>query len=167
MSAPAGIVRLAGKVTAVFVLDSATTAPPVGAVPFNVIVSVAFAPPITVAGLILTDKRTAGVTVRFALFVTPEETAEIATVAVEETPEVETGNVALVAPGATVILAGTLATLTFPLDSVTTRPPAGAAPVSVTVPVEAAPLTTEAGVKPRVERAILTLTVSTAVFTPL
>jgi hypothetical protein len=68
---PAGIVRLAGKITAVLVLDSATTAPPVGAVPFNVIVTVEVALPITVVGLKLTDKSAAGVTARFALLVTP------------------------------------------------------------------------------------------------
>src|SRR5438876_9565197 len=53
-----------------------------------------------------------------------------------------TENVALVAPAAIVTLDGVLATFVLLLESVTTAPPDGAAPVSVTVPVEeCAPLT--------------------------
>lgn len=56
-----------------------------------------------------------------------------------------TVNVALVAPAATVTLAGVLATVVLLLDSVTTAPPAGAAPLSVTVPVEEFPPVTLVG----------------------
>src|SRR5260370_36039534 len=52
-------------------------------------------------------------------------------------PLVLTVNVALVAPAATVPLEGPLATAVLLLESVTTAPPDGAAPLKVTVPVEA------------------------------
>jgi hypothetical protein len=63
---------------------------------------------------------------------------------------VVTEKVAVVAPDATVTLAGTCATAVLPLDSVTTAPPAGAAAANVTVPVDEAPPTTEAGFSPTV-----------------
>src|SRR5438309_12118008 len=47
-----------------------------------------------------------------------------------------TVNVALVAPAATVTLEGTLTAAVLLLESATCAPPAGAAPVNVTVPVE-------------------------------
>lgn len=61
------------------------------------------------------------------------------------TAVVATLNVALVAPAATVTLAGTVATAVSLLDSVTTAPPAGAAAVKVAVPCDELPPITLAG----------------------
>ena len=58
------------------------------------------------------------------------------TVVDASTALVLTVNVALVAPATTVTLDGVLATFALLLESVTTAPPDGAAPLSVTVPVE-------------------------------
>jgi hypothetical protein len=58
---------------------------------------------------------------------------------------VVTVNVALVAPAATVTLAGTVATDVLLLLSVTTAPPVGAALLNVTVPVEELPPVTLVG----------------------
>ena len=148
------------------VVDNATTTPPVGAFPLRVTVPVEETPPTTVAGLILTDNRDAGVTVRFAFRVVPEYEAEITVVELAATAEVETVNVALVAPAETVTLAGTDAMVVSALDNATTAPPAGAAPASVTVPVAVAPLTTVIGFRLKADIPA-TLTESTAVRTPL
>ena len=52
------------------------------------------------------------------------------------TAVVFTVNVALLAPAATVTVAGTVAAAVLPLIRETTAPPVGAGPLSVTVPVE-------------------------------
>jgi hypothetical protein len=58
---------------------------------------------------------------------------------------VVTENVALVAPAATVTLAGTWAAVVLLLDRETAAPPVGAAPLSVTVPVDDVPPVTLVG----------------------
>jgi hypothetical protein len=64
-----------------------------------------------------------------------------------------TMNEALVTPAATVTLEGTLATVGLPLESAICAPPAGAGPLSVTVPVEdCTPPTTLVGFKLSDER---------------
>ena len=77
---------------------------------------------------------------------------------------VPTAKVAVVAPAATVTVAGTVAAFALLLASVTTRPPAGAAALSVTVPVVAAPPTTDAGLTATVLSATAGFTVRVAVF---
>lgn len=86
--------------------------------------------------------------------------AEVLALAVD----VVTVNVAVLAPSATVTLAGTVATDVLLLESVTTTPPAVAGAVNVTVPVEEEPPTTERGLRLRLERVgLLEFTVSVAV----
>jgi hypothetical protein len=69
---------------------------------------------------------------------------------VELTAVVVTVKVAVVAPAATVTLAGTVADALL-LDKLTAAPPVGAALLSVTVPVELEPPVTAAGFKLREE----------------
>jgi len=64
------------------------------------------------------------------------------------TPLVLTVNVALVAPAATVTLEGTVTAAVLLLESATCAPPAGAAPLNVTVPVEELPPVTLVGFSP-------------------
>jgi len=64
------------------------------------------------------------------------------------TPLLLTVNVALVAPAATVTLEGTVAAAVLLLESATCAPPAGASPLSVTVPVEELPPVTLVGFSP-------------------
>src|SRR5579871_218523 len=65
---------------------------------------------------------------------------------------VVTVNVAVVAPAATVTLAGTCAAEVLLLDSATLAPPVGAAPLSVTVPVDELPPVTLVGLTDTVDR---------------
>jgi hypothetical protein len=64
----------------------------------------------------------------------------------EATPLVVMVNVALLEPAGIATFAGGWAAAVLLLCKVTEIPPAGAAPVSVTVPVELLPPTTDAGV---------------------
>jgi hypothetical protein len=70
---------------------------------------------------------------------------------------------AVVALAATVTLEGTVATLVLLLVSVTTAPPAGAGPLSVTVPVDEFPPVTELGLRVK-ELGTGAFTVRAAVF---
>ena len=81
----------------------------------------------------------------------------------EPTAEVVIVNVALVAPAATVTLAGTWAAVVLLLVRVTTAPPDGAGPVKVTVPVDEVPPFTEAGLR-LTEVSVAAVTVKVVVF---
>ena len=72
-------------------------------------------------------------------------------------------NVVEVDPAGTVTDAGTVAAAVLLLESVTSTPPAGAAEVSVTVPVDVAPPTTAVGLIATAERAAAGFTVNVAV----
>jgi hypothetical protein len=134
--APPATVTLAGTVAAALFEASVMVSPPAGAGPFSVTVPVEVPPPAMVAGLRVRDEVLIRLTVRLALRVVPPSEAEMATVVLVVTGTVVTVNVAVVAPAATVTLAGTVATAVLFDASVTTAPPAGAAAASVTVPVE-------------------------------
>ena len=150
---PAATVTLAGTAaTPVLLLDSATTAPPVGAAAVSVAVPCDEAPPTTLVGLTDSAERDAaggggagGVTVSVAVLAAPPYDPVIVAEVDAVTACVVTVNVALVPPAATVTLAGTVATPVLLLDSATTAPPVGAAAVSVAVPCDEVPPTTLVG----------------------
>jgi hypothetical protein len=96
----------------------------------------------------------------------PPLVAEIVTELEVVTVLVVTVKVALVALAGTVTLAGTVATVDLLLERVTTEPPAGAGPESVTVPVDGAGPLTGRGFS---DKALIVgaVTVKEAVFVPL
>src|SRR5262249_46198563 len=95
-----------------------------------------------------------GFTVRGAVLVTPPRAPLIVTGVAAVTAVVVTLKVALLAPAATVTLAGTPATVVLLIDRVTTAPPAGAGAVRVAVPVLlAAPPTRLVGLSVSVDSA--------------
>jgi hypothetical protein len=92
-----------------------------------------------------------GFTVSVAVLVTPASTAEMVAAVAAVTGLVVTVKVAPVAPAGTVMLAGTAAAVELS-DSVTSAPPVGAAPVSVTLPCVVPPPVTLAGFTDTLDR---------------
>ena len=156
--APLGIVRLAGTVAApVLLLEREMTAAPLGAGPLKVTVPVEVPAPATLLGFSVSEVRVApemgvGVTVSVAFCgVAPAREAEILTVVEVVTAMVVTGNVPTVPPAATITLEGTVATDVLLLARETTVPPAGAAVLIVTLPVDGFPPLTLVGFNVRDE----------------
>ena len=90
-------------------------------------------------------------TVNRAILVTPPKEAEMVTGVDATTEKVDTVNVTLLLPAGTVTLSGTVAPVVLLLERVTSAPPAGAAALKVTVPVEDAGPTTLVGLSARLE----------------
>ena len=142
---PAATVTVPGTIADELLDASATNKPPVGAGPLSVTVPVDDVPPATVVGFNTTDVVTGAVTVSDAFALVVNAPAEIVDVAFVATGDVETVNVAVVWPSATVTVAGPVAALLFEDVRLTTVPPAGAAASRVTVPVLDVPPTTDPG----------------------
>lgn len=99
-----------------------------------------------------------------ARLVVPLKRAEIADEVAELTPVVDTVKLAVLVFSATVTLTGTVATAVLLLLSVTTTPPAGAGPLSVTVPTDGFPPLTVLGFRlTELRDAALTLMLSVRV----
>jgi hypothetical protein len=107
------------------------------------------------------NREDQGVTVRIVPIVTPL-VAAIETDCVEATAVVVIVNVAVSSPPHTITKAGTCATAVLLLVSVTTIPPEGGGPFSVTVPVDGFPPFTLLGSRVR-DDAIGAVTVKVAV----
>ena len=103
-------------------------------------------PPRPLAVTVKLTPAAAGFTVSAAVLVTLAKTAEMVVEVEAVTEVVVTVKLALVAPASTVTLAGTFAAVELS-ESVTTAPPAGAAALKVTVPVEELPPTTLVGLR--------------------
>jgi hypothetical protein len=168
--APAATVTLEGTVAAAALLERLTTAPLLGAGPLSVTVPLEEEPPVTLLGLRVIEERVgdvpAGVTVSVAVFVVVPRVAVMVTGVEAVTAVVFTVNVALVAPAATVTLAGTVAADAL-LERDTTAPLLGAGPLRVTVPVEEEPPVTLLGlsvIEESVGGVPAGVTVSVAVF---
>jgi hypothetical protein len=110
-----------------------------------VTVAVLVVPPRTFDGLSANRTTAIGATVRVAVRVTPPALAEIVTGAADVAADVVTVNWALTAPSGTATVVGALASAGFELESAIAKPPAGAAPLRVTVAVLEVPPHTVAG----------------------
>ena len=144
---PAGMVMLGETVAEAPELERTTTIPPAGAAAVRVAVPVEGRPPTTVDGerLIADIAIPPGVTERVADLLELEYVAVIVADADDDTETVVTAKGAEVAPARTVTPGGTVATAVFELESPMLAPPAGAAALRVTVPVEGLPPATLAG----------------------
>ena len=147
---PAAIVYDAGTGNAVALpLDRLTDAPPDGAGPVNVKVTVAVCPEVTVVGLmpmaLSATVLAAGVTVTLAGWTTPPHPALDRTVVETVTGPVVTVKLALVCPAGIVYGDCTGSAVKLLLSTNTCAPPAGAGPLKVNVNVTVPPEVTVDG----------------------
>jgi len=147
--APAAIVTVAGTLPFALLTERLTTNPPEGAAEPMVTVPVDVPstddPPTTEVGLIDRPVRTGGLIVKDAVGAPfPVPAVTVAVVAVP-TGVVVTVKVPVVAPAATVAVAGTVPEGLLELRAMA-MPPLGAGPLIVTVPVELVPPVTVVGV---------------------
>jgi hypothetical protein len=150
---PCGTVTVAGTVAAGLSLERLTTKPPESAGFTRVTAPVDVVPPATEVGVTESvDSAGGGLTVRSDVTSTLPAEAVIVAVCSEPTVVVVTEKGAVVAPCATVTLAGTDAAALL-LERFTTKPPERAGSVSVTVPFDCDPATTEVGLSEIAERA--------------
>jgi hypothetical protein len=141
---PAGITTVDVTDAALLSTASETDVPPAGAGASMVTVPVAVAPDVIVDGLTTRLLTWARVSVSVVDLVPPAVVAEILAAVSLTTGVVVTVKVLVVSPAETVTDCGTVASDLL-LLSETVRPPAGAGPFSVTVPVEFAPPRTLVG----------------------
>jgi hypothetical protein len=141
---PDDTVTVAGTVALGLLDDRLTTIPPTPAGPVRVTVPADEIPPSTVVGETVTALIDATLITRIDVIVLAPTVPEIVACVVAATADVEIENEADVAPPATVIAFGGDA-LELLEESLTTVPPVGAGPFSVTVPVDGTPPTTEVG----------------------
>jgi len=147
VAAPA-MLKLPETVTAfVLSLTNATVRPAGGAGPFKFTVPIELLPPVTALGLNEKEEMMAGSTVSVPFALLDPSVAVTVTGSAMATPTVVAVKVVVLFPTVTVALAGTTTTEPVPLARVTVSPPAGAAWLSVTVPVEFVPPVTVAGLK--------------------
>lgn len=131
--AAAGMVTV-GRTVASGELEDRATAVATGAGPSRVMVPVVEVPPVTAVGERERLLRVSGSTVRVAVLLTDPSFAVMTADTFAVTVDVLTVNVPVVAPAATLTVAGTVASAEFD-DRVTVVPPVGAAVERVTVPV--------------------------------
>jgi len=151
--APARTVTLVGTVAAALLSESVTTVPPTGAAPLSFTVPVDETPPRTLVGVTDTEESAGGLIVRFVVLDPVAIVAVIVTGVEAATGVVVTVKVAVRDPEATVTFAGAVAAKLL-LESVTSSPPAGAALLSVTVPLEDLPPVTAVGLNVTDDRVI-------------
>jgi len=131
--------------TAELLLERLTTTPPEGAALLNFTVPCEALPPVTFEGLRVREDTEGGNKVNVAVSVVPFRDAEMVMLVEFAEEEVLTLKVALLDPEPTVTVAGAVPTAVLLLRSVTTIPPDGATPLSLTVPCELLPPATLAG----------------------
>jgi len=166
--APAATVTDAGGVTAALFEDRVTTAPPAGAAEASVTVLLPNDKPPTIpAPPSLSVTVLAAVTEMVAVCELPLTLAVMTEVPLVATASVVTVNVPEVAPAAIVTEAGTVATDVVPEERLTVNPPAGAAELIVTVPVEEPAPVTDVGLRLRALTVGAVIANEAVVFTPV